>query len=202
MREWEKEGGSTMPEQVNETVATDATQTDATQTDVKDTEPTKTEDVKVEDKKHEKEAGDKVETPEQPKQEDAKSDELEQLKGQLDAKDKEIYDLSAKLKKEQGRVEEFKEKVKELTAVVESLLESKLKTIPEEYHALIPEGDLVTKLNWLNKAEETGIFTKRVIPNIEIGKPMELGDKNAKDTSKLTPQQKLSHYFSQYFYKR
>lgn len=156
-----------------------------TEPEVKDLEP-ETEPTKDADKKDEPE--DAVDVDEL----------LENIKGKED----QISTLKTQIKKEQGKVEQLKDKVKTLESVVSGLVETKLKELPENLHALVPEGDSVAKLAWLNKAEESGIFNKQTkAPNVEIGKPMTLGNPNEKAESNLTAQQKLSNYFSNYFKK-
>jgi restriction endonuclease S subunit len=156
---------------------------------------------KKEDKPEDKEP--EVKEPETPaKKEDEEQVDVEELLGQIKDKDEQVSTLTAQIKKEQKKVEALKEQVKTLEAVVSGLVEAKLKEIPEEFHALIPEGDSASKLAWITKAEETGIFKKSVTPNVEIGKPLTLGNPKERANDNLTAQQKLSNYFSQYFAKK
>lgn len=194
-----------MPDEV---VQTEATETEQVTEEVKEPEVTvKVEEVKEPDVKDDKESETETEqeevteseeTKEPTKDEDAESDELVQIKGQLTDKENEVTDLTAKLKKSEAKVDDLKTQVKSLSTVVESLVENKVKAIPEEFHGLIPDGDAVSKLAWITKAEESGIFTKQEL-NVEIGKPLELTQADPKAVSKMSPQQKMSHYFSQAF---
>ncbi|MFL0442049.1 hypothetical protein [Bacillus subtilis] len=196
-----------MPDEV---VQTEATETEQVTEEVKEPEVTvkvEVEEVKEPEVKDDKESETETEqeevteseeTKEPTKDEDAESDELVQIKGQLTDKENEVTDLTAKLKKSEAKVDDLKTQVKSLSTVVESLVENKVKAIPEEFHGLIPDGDAVSKLAWITKAEESGLFTKQEL-NVEIGKPLELTQADPKAVSKMSPQQKMSHYFSQAF---
>lgn len=139
------------------------------------------------------------ETPEEDKEPEV---DVEALLNQITDKDEKITKLTDEFKKEQVKSAKLKDKVKSLESVVSGLVQSKLKDVPEEFHALIPDGDSVSKLNWLSKAEETGLFKKKdTAPQVEIGKPLELGNPDEKSGSKITGQQKLANYFSNHFKK-
>ncbi|MCY8796257.1 hypothetical protein [Bacillus inaquosorum] len=185
-----------MPDEVVQTEATEATETEQVTEEVK--EPEVKDGKESETETEQEEVTESEETKEPTKDEDAESDELVQIKGQLTDKENEVTDLTAKLKKSEAKVDDLKTQVKSLSTVVESLVENKVKAIPEEFHGLIPDGDAVSKLAWITKAEESGIFTKQEL-NVEIGKPLELTQADPKAVSKMSPQQKMSHYFSQAF---
>lgn len=77
--------------------------------------------------------------------------------------------------------------VTEYEGILSSLIEAKLSDVPEELKGLVPENlSIKDKLDWIIKAEKTGIFggTKG---NIEIGKPL-----NPKDTKISADDSKLS----------
>lgn len=140
-----------------------------------------------------------VEPTEPEKEVEVKTDATE-----LEATVKETEDKLTKaveqLKKEQKTVEGLKTQVKELETVVNTLFEAKLSEVDEKYHALVPDGDAVSKLAWLTKAEQTGLFTKEeqaveTDEHIEIGKPLTVTNPNDKAQSKLTAQQKIANYF-------
>lgn len=68
--------------------------------------------------------------------------------------------------KDQGKFKELYEaaapKVEQLTryeAVINKILDAELKNVPESLKGLIPEGDPVSKLDWIAKAREAGAFT-------------------------------------------
>lgn len=205
-----------MPEEnVQTTETVEATETPAEETvepkqeeKVETTETVETTEEKTEDKEPEvteEKPEPEVKEPETPAdKEDEEQVDVDELLGQIKDKDEQVSTLTSQVKKEQKKVEALKEQVKSLEAVVSGLVEAKLKDIPEEYHALIPEGDSASKLAWINKAEESGIFKKAAPnnPNIEIGKPLNLGNPQDKAVSNLTAQQKLSNYFSNYFSKK
>lgn len=168
--------------------------------EVEEKEPEAKEEVKEPETKAKEEVTEPEKKPTEPATDKEAAKELEDAKGQLSDKVKEVSTLSAKLEKAEAKSVELESQVKSLSTVVESMVDNKVKAIPEEFHALIPEGDAVAKLAWITKAEESGIFNKQ--SNIsEIGKPMELTQKDAKAVTKMSPQQKMSHYFSQAFSK-
>jgi hypothetical protein len=140
-----------------------------------------------------------IETPEDEDDSDDETDEDDDTTADESAK--EVSKLKGQVKKEQKKVEALKGQVKGLEKVVSDIIESKMKTIPDEYHALVPEGNMVSKLEWINKAEQSGLFKAKANPDVEIGKPLNLGNKNEKATSTATAQQKLSNYFSNLYSK-
>lgn len=168
--------------EVEEVKATDSTVNDET-TKPQNQEP---KEPKVEEpKKEEKEAG----------AEEVKVD-VEQLKAELkEANEKagQVETLTATVETMKAEAEKTKAELKEYEELVSNLIETKLKEVPEDYKELIPDNlSLKQKLNWLEKAEAKGLFTKeeKKKPNIEIGKPMNV-DAPAVDTSKLTGSQLL-----------
>jgi hypothetical protein len=83
-------------------------------------------------------------------------------------------------KKQQGHYEELyntsntelsalKPRIESLEGVINSLLQTKLDTIPKEYHALIPEGTPESRLAWINTAESTGLFGKPQVNQNPVG---------------------------------
>ncbi|AND39612.1 hypothetical protein [Cytobacillus oceanisediminis] len=90
----------------------------------------------------------------------------------------ELYESTSKEFSEvKSQFESVQNRAKELEGVVNSLLESKLKGIPEEFHDLIP-GNLTPegKLDWINKAEEKGLFGKQ--PQQPVGEMTNGGEYN------------------------
>lgn len=72
----------------------------------------------------------------------------------------ELYnEASGKAKQFEQEYETAKEKAERLEGVMNSMLESKLQVIPDEYHDLIPENlSPEQKLDWISKAEAKGLF--------------------------------------------
>lgn len=181
---------------------------ETTKDETKETVETKEDKGTATDNEQKEQKEEKVETTETnpDKDENDKEDtedsvDVDKLLEDIENKDVQVTTLKTQLKKEQDKVASYKEQVKNYEKVISSLVENKLKQIPEEYHALVPEGDSVSTLDWLNKAEESGIFNKAETPDIEIGKPLKAGNPKEKAQSNLTAQQKISNYFSNYFRK-
>lgn len=85
---------------------------------------------------------------------------------------------------------------KQLESVVQSLLETKLSTIDEQFHDLIPENlPPHEKLAWINKAEQKGLFAKKQQTPIGEGTNPPSQAK-AVDLSNLSPIQLLSMGYS------
>lgn len=82
----------------------------------------------------------------------------------------------------------------ELETVVNSLVETKLKNVPDEFKDLVPDNlSAEAKLDWLNKAEEKGLFTPKK-NNTPIGGGAN-PPKQAVDFSKLSPTALLQHAY-------
>ena len=181
-------------------------------------EPQKTEQPeksKEEDKQVEKDSGENGEDQES-KSYSSKRMTKAELIAELDDMKDDMETISAKLvEKEtaytqlQAELETYKAKIKEMEQASESnnklvseIVEAKKNSLPKEIQELMPDGTLEQQLAWLNKAEQSGLGApKKEKPNVEIGKPMNMGVPQNTDTSKMTPQQKLSSYFAQVFTK-
>ena len=133
--------------------------------------------------------------------EDSEEKPVEETPEEDDTVVKELDSVKEHLKKEQKKVEDLKSQVKGLESVISTIVDAKIKDIPKEYHMLIPEGSLVSRLDWINKAEASGLFKKQANPEVEIGKPLNLGNKKEKAVANQSPQQKLSNYFSNFYSK-
>lgn len=108
-------------------------------------------------------------------------------------------------KKEQGKFEElysnsqkelesykqFETRSKELESVITGMVETKLKSVPEEMHDLIPTNlSAEQTLDWIGKAESKGIFGKPEVK--EIGKPSNKDQSAPKvDKSNMSPLDKI-----------
>lgn len=174
---------------VEETVETPEAETVETKEETTETvEETKNET--VEEVTETTETEEKDETPD-----DATADEKETTDNV------ELSKIESKYKAEVNKVESLKSQVKDLEAVVKGILDAKVADIPKEFKALIPEGSLSKQLDWINKAEASGLFKKSEPKDVEIGKPLNLGRKNEKANSNQSAQEKLANYFSNLYSK-
>src|SRR5699024_2610846 len=58
-----------------------------------------------------------------------------------------------------GDYEKTSSRIEELEGIITSMLNSKLESIPEEFHDLIPENlSPEAKLDWISKADAKGLF--------------------------------------------
>ena len=156
------------------------------------TEPEKNQEPKKEESKTEPEK----------KIESEKADvDVEALKKELaeaNAKAKEVEALSGTIEAMKKDSENKDAVIKEYEDLVGKLIETKMEQIPADFRDLIPDNlDLKQKLNWLEKAESKGLFTKeeKKKPSVEIGKPMNVENQQI-DTSKLTGSQLLKMAYS------
>lgn len=51
------------------------------------------------------------------------------------------------------------ERADTLEATLADYLKIELESIPEKFRALVPDGDVVQKLKWINEAKKSGVFT-------------------------------------------
>ena len=161
--------------------------------DVKDTkvDEVKEPEVKNEDVKPEEQKPDDKAEIKEPKKEDKKVDNNKALSLELETATKTIEDLTNQLttateqiveldavKKDlataQSEIEKANNTVKEYEALLNKMIDEKMKAIPEEYADLVPSNMSITQqLEWLAKAEAKNLFKKdKGTPNVEIGKPM------------------------------
>lgn len=125
---------------------------------------------------------------------------VEELLADITDKDQQVTKLTDQISIEQEKVTALQSKVTEYGAVIKGLVEAKVANVPEEYRELLPEGSLSKQLDWINKAEEKGLFagSSKVNPAVEIGKPLKAGNADgSKGTpEKVTTHQRLSNFFS------
>ncbi|WP_214796588.1 MULTISPECIES: hypothetical protein [unclassified Exiguobacterium] len=85
----------------------------------------------------------------------------------------------------------YQERATELETLINSMVESKLSTIPEDYHDLIPSNlTPEAKLDWISKAEAKGIL-KAKTDEVEIGKRTNPKSDSKRDTSTMSAMEKL-----------
>lgn len=123
---------------------------------------------------------------EQQRQAEAEQLELERKKEQ--GKFEELYQNS---QKELEAFKKYESRTQELESVITGMVESKLKSIPEDMHDLIPSNlSAEQTLSWLDKAESKGLFGKPE-PK-EIGKPSNKSTDSPKvDNANLSPLDKI-----------
>lgn len=87
--------------------------------------------------------------------------------------------------------ESTKSRVEVLEGIMNSMLNTKLESIPEEFHDLIPENlSPEQKLDWITKAETKGLFGSKKSDE-PVGGPTNPGPQNT-DFEKMNPMQLLS----------
>lgn len=135
---------------------------------------------------------------------DEVNQKFKDVQAQLDALLAEKKEAERKAKEEQGKYQElyenaskeyseFKSKyenvesrAKELENVINSLLESKLESIPEDFRDLIPDNlTPEAKLEWVTKAEQKGLFSKK--GQKPIGEASNPAQAQAIDLNSLSP---------------
>ena len=151
-----------------------------------------------------KEDADPKETAEDAPKEDADPVDdpvnVDELLADITDKDQQVSKLSDQIAIEQETVATLQAQVTEYEAVIKQLVETKVANVPEEFRELMPDGSMTKQLEWINKAEEKGLFSneKKTNPAVDIGKPLKAG--NADGTKgtpeKVTAHQRLSNFFS------
>lgn len=103
---------------------------------------------------------DKVEKPEQVEPEpepDTSAEELEALRTKL----AEAQAYKTKYEEAQGIKKQYEDAQNALKGYEDALgkiAEEKINALPEEFRGLVPEGTTQDKLDWLAKAEESGLY--------------------------------------------
>lgn len=175
-------------------------------------------DLKEEPEDTKEDKVDQGKEPEQePKQKDTpvmtdKGEPSEDTEPEDDGKDDEIEALKTKLaeaqeyKEKYEQANEFKEKYedtqKELEgyeASLDKIAEERIEAIPEEFRELVPEGTTQEKLDWLAKAEESGVF--KVKEEKSIGSSSRANDQESKkiEQKDMTANQKLVTGITDFF---
>lgn len=125
---------------------------------------------------------------------------VEELLADITDKDQQVTKLTDQISIEQEKVTALQTKVTEYETVIKGMVEAKVANVPEEYRELLPDGSLSKQLDWINKAEEKGLFSneKKTNPAVDIGKPLKSGNADgSKGTpEKVTAHQRLSNFFS------
>jgi DNA repair exonuclease SbcCD ATPase subunit len=103
---------------------------------------------------------------------------------------KELYEgTSNELTEYKSKYESTESRAKELESVIGNLLTAKLEGIDETYHDLIPDNlSVEQKLDWINKAEQKGLFKKEQQP---IGEGTNPSQTQAVDVGKMSIVQML-----------
>jgi hypothetical protein len=100
---------------------------------------------------------------------------------------------SEKAQKLEGDFTKTSERVQALESVINGLLDTKLESIPKDFHDLIPTNlSAEQRLAWVNQAEAKGLFGAKQQSTTPIGNPTNpSGKQTAVDVSQLSPMQKL-----------
>lgn len=155
--------------------------------------------VKAESEVKEPEANEKPESEEVAEQEEQKEEakpevneeeKIQEIQAKLDEALKmgeKAVSLAKTVEDLTGEVEANKTVISEYETLLKSVIDGKMKNVPEEYRELIPENmGLKEKLDWLDKAESKGLFNKKEEkPELEIGKPMNVEIPKV-DTAKMS----------------
>lgn len=92
----------------------------------------------------------------------------------------------------------LEKQVQSYESIMNEMVATKLQTIPEDLHELIPEGlSLEQKLSWINKAESKGLLKKQ--PQVVVGQALNHSSDQdkAERIKKMNPLQALASYYSQ-----
>jgi len=91
----------------------------------------------------------------------------------------------------------YKERTEALEGVINTLVESELKTIPEDFHDLIPSNlSSEQKLDWITKAKTKGMFKVQDNTEKSIGDPNTNRKETKRDTKAMSAMEKLLSGYS------
>ncbi|UNC92718.1 hypothetical protein [Candidatus Contubernalis alkaliaceticus] len=132
------------------------------------------------------------------------NDNYKNVKQQLDDLIKKQKEDEEESKKKQGEYQQLYEQVKaeydplkqeheQIKSVFNSILETKLKQIPEEYRELIPNTTEIEKLQWIESANSKGLFSKEQIKDFgnKGDNPNHSSEMTLEDFNKLGYKQRL-----------
>jgi seryl-tRNA synthetase len=87
----------------------------------------------------------------------------------------------------------YEDRSSQLEKVINSMVETRLTSIPKEFHDLIPDNLSAEKtLEWITKAETKGLFTVKGPKSDEIGKPFNHSNEGPKvDTKTMSALDKI-----------
>ena len=112
------------------------------------------------------------------------------LQKRLDDLEKDMAEAKRKEAEEAGRFKDLYESTKpkadraeELEKTLGAILERRKSEIPAEFHDLIPTGDAVSQMQWIEQATAKGLFAPKSAPDLNPGKQ---GDSKKPN---LTPEQ-------------
>lgn len=121
------------------------------------------------------------------KERKAREQEEAESKGEFE----ELYgEAKSNLESIEGKFESASERIEALEEVINGLLESKLESIDEKFHDLIPESmSAEEKLAWVSNAEKKGLFGSTSKEDEPLGEQTNPKDGEEVDTSKMNPLQ-------------
>jgi DNA repair exonuclease SbcCD ATPase subunit len=121
----------------------------------------------------------------------AQQAEAERKAQEEQGKFKELYEQTTnELTSFKSKYEQIEARAKQLESVIQSLLETKLSAIDEQYHDLIPDNlTPEEKLAWIDKAEQKGLFKKK--GQTPIGEGTNPSQAQTIDLNSLSPIQLL-----------
>jgi seryl-tRNA synthetase len=116
------------------------------------------------------------------------AEEQQRKQAEEQGKFQELYE---KAQKDIESFKKFEERSTQLETVIKSMVDTKLKDIPAEFHDLLPANlSAEQTLDWLNKAETKGLF-KKAEPQ-DIGKPFNHSNEGPKvDTKNMSALDKI-----------
>lgn len=183
------------------------------QVNVEDTKQEETQEPKVEESQQEE-----VSNKEEEKQEEVKDnssnnkkatkaelqnqlkdlqEDYDILNSQLAEKDQKIKDLELALEAYKTKGGKVNSEVESLTNTLTQVVEDMKSKLPENFKDLVPEGDVKVQFSWLQKAlKNVNTNDKKNPPNVEIGKPINLGNKGEDNGETKNEGNFLSQYFS------
>jgi seryl-tRNA synthetase len=130
------------------------------------------------------------------------SSQMKEMQKAKEAMESQLAEMKNASEKTTSSIKETAEKletqVKQYETVMTEMFTTKLETVPDEYHDLIPEGTAEQKLAFINKLEQKGLL-KKAAKQVELGTPLNhsANENQAERVKKMNPLQALASYYSQ-----
>lgn len=163
--------------------------------DDKTDKPEEKEPIKEEEKKEPEKEPEKKDEKLDDKPEDKKdSEEVAGLKEQISQLQQQVEqakagnDSKVALVQANALLKVQKDLASEYESILNGIIDAKLQEIPENLRELVPANlTIKERMDWLTKAEKSGVFKTNANPDVEIGKPLNPNNvKPTTDTTKLS----------------
>lgn len=85
-------------------------------------------------------------------------DDQSEADEEFSAKQAELNEMNQQIEAEQSELENLQAREAELMTAIDSIVASRMDTIPEDFRELVPDTDSLSQIAWIQKAEAKGLF--------------------------------------------